>query len=507
MARRRVERPRLEDQEKHYREEQERLEQEEEGGEYIAEEPQEPEISEEEIYESGEQMGVESEEGKEVFKTEARRDISPPASSWWEDRRTITERPNPDDQERHYREEQERYEQERQTESLYNKPIQELLKEGKDIEEIISTAQQERKAKEVKKEAKKEDKEKRDISQVMSGSYAAISRIIEDSSTNLQKPWIESTAELYSKAAELSRNATPENYKSFYDEWTRMYQNTFGKLYPGMTQQLDKETLEKMKESAEESKNLFQSWIDLLDENSRKTQELLQGTPDPGKYRELYNTWTRTYEKIFQDFIEMPTKGSTAVIFENYGGIPSIYFRNFAQITKLWNDSYQHLFRPWVDLMPSFSEKISGLPGGEAKPEAYKEFYDLWIDTYKNTYGRLFNIESVRSVSKEITDSFTKIMEANLNTYNSWVSALEKISQKNTDISEQARPEVNKELSNAWVSMYERAFDDFFKYVPVMSPIKPMMEPVKKTARAYTDMFSSVSDMWIKPISGSTSTA
>ncbi|CAG1003466.1 hypothetical protein METP2_03473 [Methanosarcinales archaeon] len=472
MARRRIERPRLEDQEKHYREEQERLEQ-EKGEGYITEGPQEPERFEEEKYESEEPIGVESEEGKEVFKTEARRDIPTSTSSWWEERRTIIERPSPEDQERRYREEQERYEQERQTESLYNKPIQELLKEGKNIEEIISITEQERRAKEVKKEGE----EKRDISQVMSGSYAAVSRIVEDFSTNLQKPWIESTVELYSKAAELSINATPENYKSFYDEWIRTYQNTFGKLYPGMTQQFDKETLEKLKESAEESKNLFQSWIDLLDENSRMTQELLQGTPDPGKYRELYNTWTRTYEKIFQDFIEMPTKGSTAVIFENYGGMPNIYFRNFAQIAKLWNDSYQHLFRPWVDSMPSFSEKMAELSRGEARPEAYKEFYDLWIDTYRNTYDRLFNIESVRSASKEITDSFTKIMEVNLNTYNSWVS------------------------------MYERAFDDFFTYVPVMSPIKPVVEPVKKAARAYTDMFSSISDMWMRPVSGSTSTA
>ncbi|MDL5503076.1 MAG: hypothetical protein QSU88_07660, partial [Candidatus Methanoperedens sp.] len=88
--------------------------------------------------------------------------------------------------------------------------------------------------------------------------------MLEDSFTNLQKPWIESTVELFNKAAELSRNATPENYKVFYDEWMKTYQNTFGKLYPGMMRQLDKEALEKLKESAEESKNLFQSWIDLL---------------------------------------------------------------------------------------------------------------------------------------------------------------------------------------------------------------------------------------------------
>ena len=475
--RKNIERPSPEDQEKSFREEE---------------------------YEPEKQMGVESEERKEVSMTGARRDIPTSASSWWEARRTIIEQPSPEDQEPRYREEQERLEQERQRESPSNKPIQELLKEGKRVEEIISVKEQERPAKEMRGEGE----EKRDISQAMSGSYAAVSRMLEDSFTNLQKPWIDSTVELYNKAAELSRNATPEKYKAFYDEWMRTYQNIFGKLYPGMTRQLDKETLERLKESAEESKNLFQSWISMLDENSRKTQELLQGTPDAGKYRELYNMWTRTYGKIFQDFMEMPTKGSTRAIFETYGGMPNIYFRNFAQIAKLWNDSYMNLFRPWVDSMLSFSDKMAELSKGEAKPEAYKEFYNLWIETYRNTYGRLFNIESIKSASKEMADSFMKIMEVNLNIYNSWMSALEKMSQKTKEISKHAaRPEAYKEPYNAWVNMYERAFDDFFTYVPVMSPVKPMMEPIKNAARAYTDMFTNMSSMWMRPAFGSTSTA
>ncbi|VVB85874.1 Poly(R)-hydroxyalkanoic acid synthase subunit (PHA_synth_III_E) [uncultured archaeon] len=508
-----IEQPRPEDQERSFREEQERFEQERKTEKYyrpiqdteraIPAYQERHYREEEEKFEPQEQMEVESEGRKEVSRAGARRDIPTTPSSWWEARKTI-ERPSPEDQEKRYRDEQERYEQERQKESYYNKPIQELLKEGKNVEEIISMKEQERPAKEMRGEGE----EKRDISQAVSGSYAAVSRMLEDSFTNLQKPWIDSTVELFNKAAELSRNATPENYKAFYDEWMKTYQNTFGKLYPSMTRQLDKETLEKLKESAEESKALFQSWISMLDENSRKTQELLQGTPDAGKYRELYNMWTRTYGKIFQDFIEMPTKGNTGAVFETYGGMPNIYFKNFAQIAKLWNDSYLNMFRPWVDSMLSFSDKMAELSKGETKPEAYKEFYNLWIDTYRNTYGRLFNIQSVRSASKEMTDSFVKSMEVNLNIYNSWVSALEKISQKTTDISKQAaRPEAYKEPYNAWVSMYERAFDDFFTYVPVMSPVKPMMEPVKNAARAYTDMFTSMSGMWMRPAFGSASMA
>gem|GEM_PF-5787200 len=42
--------------------------------------------------------------------------------------------------------------------------------------------------------------------------------------------------------------------------------------------------------TAEESRKLFQPWAAMLEENSRKTRELLQGTPDPEKYREFYDT-------------------------------------------------------------------------------------------------------------------------------------------------------------------------------------------------------------------------
>ncbi|MCX9010581.1 MAG: hypothetical protein OIN66_05595 [Candidatus Methanoperedens sp.] len=471
---------------------------------------------------------IESQEEMREEQTAGRGTALATPSSWWEARKTI-ERPRAEDQERHYREEQERYEQERQRAEYY-RPIQLVLRSMQEMErpgaeerpagrapspttpsswweerktiERPKMEEQERRYREEQERA--EGGEQKDIFRVWADSYAAVSRMWEDSYTNLYKPWIESTEEMYSKAAELSRNPTPENYRAFYDEWLRTYQNTFGKLYPVMTRQFDKETAEKLMNSIEESRVLFQSWAAMLDENSRKTAELLQGAPDPGKYRELYDMWIRTYGKIFEDFVEMPAKGSAREVLEAYGGVPDTYLRNFTQMAKIWRDAYSSLYMPWVDSMMKLSQKMAELSRGEARPEAYKEFYNLWTDTYRETYGRLFNIQSARSASKEMAESFVRNTEVYMNMYKSWMGAMEKMSQKTMDISKSTvETEAYKESYNTWVRMYERAFDDFFKYVPAAGPLKSVMEPVKNTVKIYTDTFANMSDMWMRSVFGS----
>ena len=520
--RKRIEKPRMEEQEGRYREEQERYEQERQKEKYYRpigkversemEEQERSYREEQERYEPGRQMRA----GRIEQTTGRETELATPAS-WWEARASIIERPRPEEQERHYREEQERYEQERQR-ATYYRPIEEVERPRPEDQERRYREEQERyepgrqmRGEQMRMEQGREERrelggEGRDIFQIWADSYGAVSRMWEESFTNLYKPWLESTGEMFTKAAELSRNATPENYRSFYDEWIKTYQSTFGNLYPAMTRQFDRETIEKLMNSAEESRALFQSWITMLDENTKKTQELLQGTPEPGKYRELFDMWTRTYGKIFEEFAEMPTKGSTKEVLETYGGVPGMYLNNFVRMAKLWNESYMYLFRPWVDSMLSFSGKMAELSRGEARPEAYKEFYNMWIDTYRNYYSRLFNPQSISSSSREMADSFLRSMNVYMNMYNSWMDSLGQISQRTVDISTRtAEPEASKEPYNTWVSMYERAFDDFFKYVPAVSPLKSMMEPVKNAVKINTDMFANLSNMWMKSVPGSTS--
>ncbi len=348
-----------------------------------------------------------------------------------------------------------------------------------------------------KTEERKEDsEEKKDIFKAWADSYTAVSKMWEESYLKLYKPWIESTAEMLEKAAELSKEAAPKKYQEFYDEWIKAYQNSFGKFYPIPTLESNKETLEKLLASAEESNKLYRSWIAELEENSQKTKDILQGEPDPAQYKECYDMWMKSHEKIFDEILALPAQESTKEIFEKYTGIPDIYLESFVQMSKLWKNTYSRLYGPWIESMQRLSEKMAELSKGDACPEAYKEFYTIWIETYKETYGKY--IHSIVP-SKEVFEGFVQSTSIYLTMYKSWIAALEKMVEKTMDLSKQPTdPEASKQYYNLWIKMYEKAFDSFYEDMPLAGPMKEMMEPVKVMAKMYADTFAGMSRMWVK---------
>ncbi len=339
-----------------------------------------------------------------------------------------------------------------------------------------------------------EKTETKDIFKVWSDSLIAVSKVWEDSYTKLYKPWVEFAGEMSEKAVEISINAAPKQYKEFYDEWVKTYQNTFGTFYPISTLQPDKDILKKFLGFGEDLNKLYVSWIKELEENSRKTSEILKGKPDPAKYKECYDMWTKSYEQIFDGFLQLPAMKGTKEMFEKYTGVPDIY-SNFMEMSKLWKETYTMLYTPWIESMLKLSGKMAEISQG-ATPEAYKEFYDIWMNTYKELYGKYF---LSAQPSKEVFENFAQSTEIYLNMYKSWITALEKMSEKALELSKQtADPEAYKEFFNLWVKMYEKAFDSFFEDMPVMGPMKGMIEPVRMMAKIYSDVFAKMSKMWVK---------
>ena len=350
----------------------------------------------------------------------------------------------------------------------------------------------------VKKIEEKKDvsEEKKDIFKTWADSYTAVSKMWEDSYLTLYKPWIDSTGEMFEKAALLSKEAAPKQYKEFYNEWMKTYQSTYGKFYPIPTMKTNKETLEKLMRSAEETNELYRSWIAELEEDSRTTREILKGEPEPEKYKECYDMWMKSYEKIFDEILALPAQESTKEIFEKYTGIPDVYLGSFVQMSRLWKKTYSRLYGPWNESMMKLSKKMAELSRGDASPEAYKEFYTLWVDTYKETYGKY--VGSMQP-SKEVFESFAQSTNIYLNMYKSWIAALEKMSKKAEELSKQTSdPEAYKEFYNLWVIMYEKAFNDFFEDMPAIGPMKELIEPVKNMAKIYADTFTRMSKLSVK---------
>jgi hypothetical protein len=351
----------------------------------------------------------------------------------------------------------------------------------------------------VKKTEEKKDanEEKKDIFKTWADGYTAVSKMWEDSYLKLYKPWIESTGEMLEKTALLSKEAAPQKYREFYDEWINTYQNTFGKFYPIPTLKSNKEALEKFLSSAEESNKIYRSWIAESEENSRKTIEILHGKPDPAKYKQCYDMWIKFYEKKFDELLEQPAQESTKETSGNYMGIPDIYSGSFLQMSKLWRKSYRQLWEPLNESMLKIFEKMAEISGGDAGPEAYKEFYILWMDTNKDIYGKYVKF---MEPSGERFENFVQSTQIYLSIYKSWIAALEKMSEKAEKISKQTSdPEAYKEFYNLWVKMYETAFDSFFEDMPTVGgPMKEIMEAVKVRAKMYTDTFTKMTKTWMK---------
>ncbi|HMB46240.1 MAG TPA: hypothetical protein VKL21_10495, partial [Candidatus Methanoperedens sp.] len=251
----------------------------------------------------------------------------------------------------------------------------------------------------------------------------------------------------------------------FYEEWVKTYQNSFGKFYSIPAPETNKEILENLLSNAEESNKIYRSWIEELEENSRKTQEVLRGEPDTVKYKEVYDLWIKSYGKIFDQLLTLPFRENIKEIFEKITGTPA------AEMSK-----------------------------GGASPEAYKEFYALWLNAYQETYGKLFDIQSARP-SNEIFESFAQSTSTYLNLYKSWISTLEKLSWKAKELSEQtAEPETYKQYYNLWAKTYEKSFDIFFEITPTVGPFKDILEPARNAAKIYADTFTGG---WTKSYPGS----
>ncbi|MCX9085113.1 MAG: hypothetical protein OIN87_09990 [Candidatus Methanoperedens sp.] len=321
----------------------------------------------------------------------------------------------------------------------------------------------------------------------------AISKMWEDSYLKLYKPWLGPKRELFEKVVELSKEPTPQKYKEFYEEWMKTYQNVFSNFFQTYNLDSSKETFEKLLENAEDSKQIYRSWIADLEKSSRAAHELLNGKPDTAKYKEAYDMWLKSYGKVFDDLLTLPFRQNIKEIFEKLKGDPEIYSKIFEQILKTWDESYTKLYNPWINSMFKLSEKSLEISKGNAGPETYKEFYTLWQESYQETYGKMFDSKSMRS-SKEIFENFVKNTSVDMSLFKSWIATLEKLSLKIKELSDQnADPETYKEFYTLWAKTYEKAFENFFEHTPAVGPFKEVFEPVKNAAKIYSDTFINVS--------------
>jgi hypothetical protein len=105
---------------------------------------------------------------------------------------------------------------------------------------------------------------------------------------------------------------------------------------------------------------------------------------------------------------------------------------SYKAVSKMWEDSYQTLYKPWLEATKELYEKAAEI-STDAAPQKYQEFYDDWMKTYQNTFGKFYPMPMPES-TKEMLEKFMASAEESNRIYRSWIAELEDNSQKTRKI-------------------------------------------------------------------------
>ena len=98
--------------------------------------------------------------------------------------------------------------------------------------------------------------------------------------------------------------------------------------------------------------------------------------------QEFYDDWLKTYKATMGKFIEMPAVGPAREKSEKM----MKGFSTFMNLYAAGMDTTSNLQTVFMEAMRKVQEKTGGDMNGEITPEKYKEFYNVWIQTYSDTF-------------------------------------------------------------------------------------------------------------------------
>jgi class III poly(R)-hydroxyalkanoic acid synthase PhaE subunit len=98
--------------------------------------------------------------------------------------------------------------------------------------------------------------------------------------------------------------------------------------------------------------------------------------------QEFYDQWVNMYKATMGKLVEMPAVGPAREKSEKM----MKGFSTFINLYAAGMDTSSDLQKVFMEAMQKVQEKIPSDMDGEINPEKYKEFYDIWIETYSETF-------------------------------------------------------------------------------------------------------------------------
>lgn len=98
--------------------------------------------------------------------------------------------------------------------------------------------------------------------------------------------------------------------------------------------------------------------------------------------QEFYDLWLKTYTATAGKLVDMPAVGPAREKSEKM----MKGFSTFVNLYAAGIDTSSNLQNVFMEAMQKVQEKTAKDMDGEISPEKYKEFYNIWMDTYSETF-------------------------------------------------------------------------------------------------------------------------
>jgi len=98
--------------------------------------------------------------------------------------------------------------------------------------------------------------------------------------------------------------------------------------------------------------------------------------------KEFYDQWLNTYKATMGKLVEMPAVGPAREKSEKM----MKGFSTFVNLYAAGMDTSSNLQSVFMEAMRKVQEKTANDMEGEISPEKYKEFYNIWMETYSETF-------------------------------------------------------------------------------------------------------------------------
>lgn len=98
--------------------------------------------------------------------------------------------------------------------------------------------------------------------------------------------------------------------------------------------------------------------------------------------QEFFDMWLKTYEATMGRLVEMPAMGPAREKSEKM----TKGFSTFVNLYAAGMDTSSNLQSVFMEAMRKVKEKTAKDMKGEISPDKYKDFYNIWIETYSETF-------------------------------------------------------------------------------------------------------------------------